>query len=76
MTLDQRYALISFSYNHGNVNTICANIFSCDDLHKAWTTAAVRGKNKDGEKVVLNGLVKRREAEYKIYVYGIYDSAH
>ena len=75
MSLNQVHAIVSFSYNVGNASAILTAMRNNANLQEAWITTKIRGR-KDKKLVVLPGLVKRRNAEYIIYINGVYDSTH
>ena len=75
MTLHQKNAVLDYSYNVGNAKPIITNLRKMDD-YTAWTSTGISGRDKNGNLVVMSGLVKRRKADYNIFAYGIYDSAH
>jgi len=72
LTLNQFSALVSFVYNIGMFNFLKSSVYKAinrnpndpeiADLLKRWNKTTVNGK-----KVVLNGLVKRREKESNLY---------
>lgn len=76
VTQNQFDALVSLTFNVGIVKTAPLRLLNAGGVAKELNFTAYDHVTQNGKKVVSQGLLLRRQAEWKIFSQNVYDASH